>query len=379
MKRRIALAAVAAVIAACSEGMTGPGPEAPTFDAVANGGPGAVFTMTNAPGGNEVIQFARAGDGALTEVARYATGGTGTGAGLGNQGGVILTNGGRLLLVVNAGSNDVSLFRRRANGTWVFVDRESSGGTMPVSVTSHGRHAYVLNAGGDGGISGFVVQETNLIPLSGSSQPLSQAGGAGPAQIEFSPNGRHLVVTEKATNRIVTYAVGGDGRAGAPRATPSAGMTPFGFAFRSNGLLVVSEAVGGAPGAGLVSTYSIEGDGSVRAVDPAVPDHQSAPCWIVITRNGRYTYTTNTASNSISGFLIRGNGTLELLDSDGVTAMSDAGPIDAALTRGTNEFLYVLNAGGGSITVYRVENGGALTPISGGIGGMAGANGLAAM
>jgi hypothetical protein len=376
MNRRIALVALAGVLAACSDGMTGPGSE-PAFSAASSAG-GAVFTMTNAPGGNEVIQFARAGDGSLSEVARYATGGTGTGGGLGNQGGLILTRGGSLLLVVNAGSNDVSLFRRRGDGTWVLADREPSGGTVPISVTAHGRVAYVLNAGGDGGISGFIVRENDLIPIPGSAQPLSQAA-PGPAQIEFSPNGRHLVVTEKGTNQIVTYAVGGDGHAGPPVATPSAGMTPFGFSFRSNGLLVVSEAVGGAPGAGLVSTYRIQADGTVAAVDPAVPDHQSAPCWIVVTQDGRFTYTTNTASSSISGFRIRPNGTLELLNASGVTATSDPGPIDAALSGGSSAYLYVLNAGGGSITVYRVEHNGALTQIAGGVAGLAGANGLAAM
>jgi 6-phosphogluconolactonase (cycloisomerase 2 family) len=376
MNRRIALVALVGVFAACSDDPTSPGP-APAFNASA-GATGAVFTMTNAAAGNEVVHFERAGDGSLTEVARYATGGDGTDSGLGNQGGLILTNGGRLLLVVNAGSDDVSLFRRRGDGSWVLVDREPSGGSMPISVTSHGRLAYVLNAGGDGGISGFIVRENDLIPLAGSAQPLSQAA-PGPAQVQFAPNGRHLVVTEKGTNRIVTYAVGGDGYAGAPVATPSAGMTPFGFSFRSNGLLVVSEAVGGATGAGLVSTYRIQSDGSVIAVDPVVPDHQSAPCWIVITPDGRFTYTTNTASNSISGFRIRPNGTLELLDASGVTAMSDAGPIDAALTQGNAEYLYVLNAGGMSITVYRVEKNGALTQLGGGASGLGGANGLAAM
>lgn len=375
MNRRIALLALAGVLAACQDGMTSP--ETPAFNASASGR-GAVFTATNAVAGNEVVHFARAADGSLSEVARYATGGTGTGSGLGNQGGLVLARGGTLLLVVNAGSNDVSLFRRRGNGSWVFVDRESSGGTMPISVTAHGRLAYVLNAGGDGGISGFILRENDLIPIAGSSQPLSQAA-PGPAQIQFAPQGNDLVVTEKNTNRIVTYAVASDGRAGSPVASPSAGMTPFGFSFKSNGLLVVSEAVGGAPGAGLVSTYRIGDGGSIIAVDPAVPDHQSAPCWIVVTQDGRFTYTTNTASNSISGYRIRPNGTLELLNASGVTATSDPGPIDAALSGGSSEFLYVLNAGGASITVYRVGQNGSLTQLSGGVTGLAGANGLAAM
>jgi hypothetical protein len=59
----------------------------------------------------------------------------------------------------------------------------------------------------------------------------------------------------------------------------------------------------------------------------------------------------------------------------------DAGTayVYAALTQGNAEYLYVLNAGGMSITVYRVEKNGALTQLGGGASGLGGANGLAAM
>ena len=53
-------------------------------------------------------------------------------------------------------------------------------------------------------------------------------------------------MTEKATNLIVTYEVR-RGYASGPNAQPSAGQTPFGFAFDRRGLLIVSEAFGGAP------------------------------------------------------------------------------------------------------------------------------------
>ncbi|MCI0434149.1 MAG: 3-carboxymuconate cyclase, partial [Gemmatimonadetes bacterium] len=283
------------------------------------------------------------------------------------------------LLVVNAGSNSLSALQRHGDGSVTLLDEVPSGGSMPISVTAHGSIVYVVNAGGDGNISGFILRPSGLEPLPNSTRPLSQSGGTGPAQIEFHPNGRWLVVTEKATNRILTYALDATRRPGPAVATASAGMTPFGFGFTANGLLVVSEAFGGAAGQSRVSTYRIESGGDVIAVDPLVADFQSAACWIVITSDGRFTYTINTASNNLSGFRIRPNGTLELLNADGVTATSDAGPIDAALSRGSNAYLYVLNAGGGSITAYAVAGNGALTPIAGGVSGLpAGTNGLAA-
>ena len=72
-----------------------------------------------------------------------------------------------------------------------------------------------------------------LVPLPGSSRPLSTAA-PGPAQVEFSPSGTFLVVTEKGTNQIVTYRVR-HGYAGTPNAQGSAGQTPFGFAFDKRG------------------------------------------------------------------------------------------------------------------------------------------------
>src|SRR5439155_25216085 len=99
-----------------------------------------------------------------------------------------------------------------------------------------------------GNIAGFMIaSDGTLAPLPGSTRPLS-AAAVGPAQIQFSPDGRLLVVTEKATNLIDSYVVGPDGLAAGPTPQPSAGATPFGFDFDKRGHLIVSDAFGGAPG-----------------------------------------------------------------------------------------------------------------------------------
>src|SRR5215216_792015 len=192
----------------------------------------AVFTITNATDGNEVLVYQRSADGSLTFMASYPTGGMGTGAGLGSQGAVILRENGGRLFVVNAGSNDISVFAVRRDRLEL-LDVVDSGGEMPISLTLHGRILYVLNAGDSGNITGFRVRNNGkLVPLVGSTQPLSN-GGTGdspqPAQISFSQDGDLLVVTEKGTNSIDVYQVEG-GIAGPPVSHPSSGMTPFGFA-----------------------------------------------------------------------------------------------------------------------------------------------------
>jgi 6-phosphogluconolactonase (cycloisomerase 2 family) len=195
--------------------------------------------------------------------------------------------------------------------------------------------------------------------------------------VAFSPDGGLLVVTEKATNVIATYTVGAGGLATGPTAEPSVGATPFGFAFSRGGTLVVSEAFGGAAGASALSSYQPSPAGSLTPISPSVGTTETAACWVVITGNGRFAYTSNTGSGSISGYGLSHEGELTLLDADGVTAATTAGPIDLALSR-NDRFLYSLDSGTGTISAFRVEADGGLTPAPGASGLPAGANGLAA-
>ncbi|MGH3014076.1 MAG: lactonase family protein, partial [Gaiellaceae bacterium] len=350
---------------------------APATAAGGDRGGRAVYTLTNSSSGNAVAVFSRAADGSLTADGTVSTGGAGTSAGLGSQGALVLD--GRRLFAVNAGSNTISALRVGRGGTVSLTDVAGSHGANPISLTVRGRLLYVLNAGDaatPANIQGFLLVHGELVGLPGSGRPLSTAL-PDPAQIEFAPNGRLLVVTEKATNRIVTYGVGPSGHADAPNVQPSAGQTPFGFAFAKRGLLIVSEAFGGAPDASVLSSYRVGSDGSVSAVDPNVATTETAACWVVVTKNGRYTYTTNTGSNSISGYAIGSDGGLTLLDPDGRTAATGATPIDAALARG-NRFLYTLNGGANEIQAFAVAPDGSLA-VLGAVGGLpAGATGLAA-
>jgi 6-phosphogluconolactonase len=340
-----------------------------------------LYTMTNAAGGNEVLIYARQpGSGALTFVDSVGTGGNGTGTSLGNQGGLILTENRNYVLVVNAGSNTISSLAVSNDGLTV-VDTESSGGTMPVSLTECDGIVYVLNAGGAGSISGFTLgSDGNLTAIEGSTKPLSGEPSPGPAQIGFSPDCAWLVVTEKESNLIDVYPVDQNGLAGTPVENASAGMTPFGFAFDPSGRLIVSEAFDGNTNESAVSSYVINSDGTLTVISDSIPTTETAACWVVLAKNGRYAYTTNTGSGTITGFEI-GNqsGALMRLEPNGVTASAGAGsmPIDLAVSN-NSRFVYVLLAGTGEIKVFEVEADGSLTEVDGGATGLAaGTNGLA--
>lgn len=339
--------------------------------------PGAVYTMSNGPDRNAILVFDRLPDGRLVRAGAVATGGKGTGAGLGNQGGLVLSGNEKWLLAVNPGSNSISVLEVRRRGLRL-VEVEPSGGIRPVSVTEHRGLVYVLNAGSDT-IAGFTLgRNGRLRPLEGSERPLSGAA-TDPAQIAFTPDGDMLVVTEKATNKIVTFQIGRHGLPSDGRVQDSNGLTPFGFAFGKRDQLFVSEAIGGAENASATSSYDIDRRGVLTTISASVGTNQTAACWVVVTPNGRFAYVTNTGSGSLSGYAIDFDGTIELLNADGRTAVTGDGsaPIDMALTD-SGRFLYSLNSGTNTIGAFRVHSDGSLArlPFTGGL--PSGANGLAA-
>ena len=100
-------------------------------------GDGAVYTLTNSASGNAVAVFERDRDGSLTARGTVATGGNGTGAGLGSQGALILDDD--RLFAVNAGDNTISLLQVDRRGKVRLADVDPSGGARPISVTVHGK------------------------------------------------------------------------------------------------------------------------------------------------------------------------------------------------------------------------------------------------
>ena len=349
----------------------------PAFADEEGGGRFAVYTITNDTSGNEVAVYERSADGSLAFMDSYPTGGLGSGAGLGSQGSVILRENGRRLFVVNAGSNQISVLAVRKDGLEL-LDVVDSGGEMPISLTLNGSFLYVVNAGGSGNITGFRVRDNGeLLPLYGSTQPLSNGGtgdSPGPAQISFSRDGRLLVVTEKATNLIDVFPVE-NGIAGSPVSHPSAGTTPFGFAFAKRNDLIVSEAFGGAPDASAVSSYNVDAD-NFEVISPAVGTTQTAACWVVISNNGRYAYITNTGSGSISSYRIETNGAISLLEAQAGLTGEGSSPADMALSN-DGKFLYALGVASDTVSIFRVRENGKLQSL-GSVDVPAGAVGLAA-
>lgn len=313
-----------------------------------------VYTLDNAQVDNRVVVLKQRPDGALVQAGSVSTGGAGTGAGLGSQGALALSKNGRWLFAVSAASNQITTFSVH-DGKLRPASVVSSGGLTPISVTSHGKLVYVLNAGGMGSITGFELgNHGDLAPIPGSTQGLG-GSATGPAQIAFAKDGDFLVVSQKAANQLAVYALD-DGVAQPATLSKSSGNVPFGFDIDRRGHVIVSEAA-----ASTVSSYELGDVGDLSVITASAQTFQGAACWLILTPNGRYAYTGNAATSTITGFGVTRQGKLKLLVPSGESASTGAGSHTLDLATSANgNFLYALANVGQSVTAFRIGADGSL-------------------
>ena len=149
---------------------------------------GHVYLDDNTAGTNTIAAFDRYRDGTLAPEpgSPFTAGGAGTGAGLASQGAIQLAAGGRFLLAVDAGSNQISVQQIQPDGSLHLSDVVSSGGVLPVSIAVHGSLVYVANASPAGtNYTGFWLSPRGSLTELPSS-PTALPAGATPAGIAVS-------------------------------------------------------------------------------------------------------------------------------------------------------------------------------------------------
>jgi 6-phosphogluconolactonase (cycloisomerase 2 family) len=341
----------------------------------------AVFVMTNDAEGNEVVAYERTPYGTLQSPHRYSTGGRGSGGTvdpLASQGSLTLSEDGSLLFAANAGSGNVSTFRVLGSRL-LLSDRVPSGGSEPNAVAQHGKLVYVLNTAGSSSVVGFRIADGKLVRIADSLRFLS-GNFVESASLAFTPDGRFLVVTERGANNIDVFRVLADGRLSAITVNPSAGPGAFSVAIAPNGAVLISETGAGGPASSAISSYDIAPDGKLLPVSVSVPTLGAANCWNVVTPNGRFVYTSNAGTDSISGFEIGAHGALRAIGST-IVGMNPAGSANLDISISADgRFLYSLNAGSGAVGMFAIARDGSLVNLGvrGGLPAAAGLNGIAA-
>jgi 6-phosphogluconolactonase len=319
-------------------------------------GPGAVYALTNAGDGNSVVAFRRAEDGTLSPLGTFATGGRGSGGTidpLASQFAVVVNDAHEALFAVNAGSDEISSFRITSRGALALVSTQSSRGKRPNSIAVHGNLLYVLNAG-DNTVSGFrVTGDARLVPLPHTSRSLS-SGADGAAAIRFTPDGEKLIVAERLSNRLEVFAVRPDGRLSDPILTPGNGGASFGFDITAHNQPIVSETQGS------LTSYALDAGGRLTPITASISTGGRAPCWVILTADGRFAYTTNSGSDFLAGFGVDDAGHLTSLTPGVPTGRTGAGSSPIDLDRVGSRYLYTLDAGTGAIGSFVINADGTL-------------------
>jgi 6-phosphogluconolactonase (cycloisomerase 2 family) len=378
----LALATAAAFTAAAGAGASPPG--GPHASRVV----GHVYVNDNTAPANSVAGFDRHADGTLTAMSGspFAVGGSGTGNPDASQGSLQLSDDGRYLLAVDAGSNQISVLRVGHNGSLQPAGGSpfSSNGVDPVSIAVHHDLVYVANAGpgsstGDTNYTGFRLDHGGrLSPIPDSTYVLPN--DSKPGQVLFDRDGRKLVGTRIVTSLIDSFTVGHDGRlTAAPGSpydaqafSPPQGWGQLGAEFsptHPNELFVTDAhtAAGGGAFPGLVSSFTVARDGTLTPLGAPVANDGGAACWIELSRDGRFAFVVNTGSKTVSSYSIGAGGSLTFLDSVGGVG---AGAEDARLSP-DGSTLWVVGSGTDTVTGFAVH-GGTLTPLAS-IAGPAGA------
>lgn len=368
----------------------------------------AVFTATNEFPANQVIAYVRHDDGTLCEAGRYATGGIADTAGIVNSGqdSILLSDDG-WLFVLNAGSlqgqinqGSISVFHVDSDRL-VLTQTIASGGPAPRSITRHDDLVYVVNAGAPGDASSVPLPELvqgfhfdngagQLAPLAGGHARTLDADG-NPAQIGFSSDGRHLVVSQRRVTLapgevgkpefVEVFPVNVDGTVGAPRRQPVGAAGSHGFRFDGQNRMYLVHGDFRSSNGGGASSFSMGADGHLTALTSREDNQSADTCWNAISRktDAPYFYTSSYFDSAIAQWRINPDGGLELVD--GVAASSaasggtqfyfDGGGMDLAIsTTGDAEYLYVLNNPApqsgqqtARIVGYRIASTGELTQI----------------
>ena len=337
----------------------GAGPASATASPVV----GQVYANDNTAGANTVAGFDRHADGSLTPIAGspFTTGGAGTGTTVPSQGALQISDDGKYLLAVDAGSNEISVLRISHDGALrqIAGGTVSSGGLEPVSIAVHDHLVYVANAG-DGG-SNYTAFTLNsggrLRPLDGSTVPLPD--GSEPGDVLFNSTGTNLLGVRVNTSLIDSFAVGPDGRLDAAPGSPFAaqGAGPFGSEFRPTNpsQVFVSNAHNGV-GNGTVSAFDVAADGSLNPVGGSpFADLETAPCWVEISHDGQFLFAVDTGSDTISRYAIATDGSLTLRGSTPLGGGVST-PFDARLAPDGGT-LWVLDTGSATVSGFAVSGG----------------------
>jgi 6-phosphogluconolactonase len=333
-----------------------------------------LYTINNDPQQNAIIVLNRNNDGSLTAAgAPIPLGGKGLIGGDIDEQGAVRVHG-RFVLAVNPGSQSIAVLQRKGDQlTPVAGSPFASGGFTPLSLSAHGNMVYVANQAtpfsnptSAPNVMGFQMsKDGRLTPIANSK--INFPSGEGPAQIEFSPNGKFVAVTSgfqnEPSSRIHNYVVQKDGTlvpvaGSAAQPNGASGVVGYSWSPDSNRLFV-SNFRGSA-----IVTFNVDPmTGALHQMGDALPNGEQAACWTAISADGKTLYAANFVSNSISVYDVATDGQLKLLSTTKRrTSMNGPDTKDITLSA-DGKTLYAVASGAREIAVFQVNADRSLTEL----------------
>jgi len=318
-------------------------------------------TMTNDPESNQINVY-NAHTGALLQtLSTNGKGGVG-----GNARGVRQLDG-EVFAAVNNGSGTVAIFTRDGNG--LRFQGTIATTSAPVSIDFGNDHMYVAGATT---VDSFAMYQHSVAGLDGSATLQLFGGGLPPAGSTAQVgvvDGEHLLVTLKTdplpgTVDVVTLDGGAvKGNVPAAVSAPDGTLTPFGFATYPDATAVITLAHSNQVGLFRGGAFA-----------DVVGAQQAADCWM--TRVGKYVFTANTGSHTVSRLI--GTGNHVFVDAPvAATIVTGGAPADIDAADGV---LAVVDHGSGQsrVSLFSYNELGELSPSGTPINvGVANANGIA--
>ncbi|WP_202304492.1 lactonase family protein [Dryocola clanedunensis] len=261
------------------------------------------------------------------------------------------------VLVVNAGDGTVTSLHVQDDLSLKVVNKVAAGDVKPTGIASYKNYVYVVSMGqnaddpAEGNIKGYTIDENgSLKAMPDSVRTLSGR----PASVEVTPDGKFLIVVEITTGLVRSYAIGDDGALSAKPVSmiysPQANKNRF-FALpigtkivkgeNGNATLLVTETRFIDSGrnfynstaeqkkkypflqrfqgqTGSVTSYNIDTAGKLTMVSPDVLagkgiwGGEQAVCWVTASEDGKFAWTTNPLTSSISTYSVNNDGSIKL-------------------------------------------------------------------
>ncbi|MCA0973776.1 lactonase family protein [Halomonas denitrificans] len=313
---------------------------------------GGVYVATNHQQQNSLVAWRQFDDGTLEKIGEYPTGGAGNGMDggldpLGSAYGVWRSADDRNVLVANIGDGTLSSLHVQDDLTLTLNNVVDAGGAKPKAIDGHAGLVYVASTNGandePGVIKGFTIDGNGqLTELANSLRALDDS----PVSMEFTEDGKYLTVVGFLTGMVHVYAVDDDGLLSQTPVSslPSPHLSedrffalPIGTKLitRPDGhsTLLVTETRYITQGyqfhpssdeskakypflqeyegqTGSMSSYDIDADGQLTMVSADVMTGtdiwggEQAACWVTTSADGRYAWTTNSHTSSLSTYSI---------------------------------------------------------------------------